>query len=86
MAFRGTVKGRIIELGPGVALPEGAEVEVTVKNGSQVGQREGRGSPAALLKFLSTAPRCTGSDVDALSKAVETGKQPIRFSATFDKS
>jgi hypothetical protein len=86
MAFRGTVKGKIVELEPGAALPEGAEVEVTVKNGSQLEQRKGRGSPDALLKFLATAPRCTAADVDALLQAIESGKQPVRFSGIFDKS
>ncbi len=86
MAFRGTVKGKIVELEPGAALPEGAEVEVTVKNGSQFDRQEGRSSPAALLKFLATAPRCTGADVDALLQAIEAGKQPVRFNGIFDKS
>lgn len=86
MAVRGTVKGKVIELEPGAALPEGVEVEVTVKNGSQLEPQEGRGSPASLLKFLATAPRCTAADVDALVQAIKSDKQPVRFSGIFDKS
>ena len=86
MGFRGTVKGKVIELEPGVALPDGAEVEVTVKNGSRTTQQAGRGSPASLLKFLATAPQCTAADVDALLQAIESGKQPVRFDGVFDKS
>jgi hypothetical protein len=76
MGFRGTVKGKMIELEPGVALPDGADVDVTVKNGSQMEQREGRSSPAALLKLLDTTPQCTESDVDALLQAIKADKQP----------
>ena len=76
----------MIKLQPGVALPEGAEVDVTVKNDSQMDQHQDRGSPAALLKLLDTAPQCTEADVDALLQAIEADKQPVRFKGVFDKS
>ncbi len=63
MGYRGVVKGNVVVLEEGIALPEGTAVEVT-----PLGEGP-RGTPAALLEVW-------GSDVpdygwDAVEQAVE---------------
>jgi hypothetical protein len=63
MGYRGVVKGNLVVLEEGIALPEGTPVEVTPT------MELPKGSPAALLEVW-------GSDVpgerwDAVEKAVE---------------
>jgi len=87
MTYRATVRGGVIELDDEVALADGAEVEVVVKEEPEHGltpQGCRKGSPQAILAALAVAPRCTPEDVDALMKAIEEGKQPSRFEAIFD--
>lgn len=69
MTYRGTVKGRVIELDSGVRLPEGIAVEIVVQE-SEVTPRSVRdlapGCPSAILDALKRPSRCTDEDVDAL--------------------
>jgi hypothetical protein len=88
MTYRGIVRRGIIELEDKVVLPEGTEVEVTVKGW----QREElapsgypKGSPQAVLAALDAPPRCAPEDVDALLQAIEQGKRPLRFEGIFDR-
>ena len=89
MTYKGTVKGKVIELDSDVALPEGTEVEVVVKdqtkNASTLSGHE-RGAPAAILNLLDTPPLCTPADVEALLQAIREGRQPARYEGIFDKN
>jgi len=85
--YRGIVRGNVIELAGEERLPEGAEVEVVLKDGrgeGTVARVWPKGSARALLAVLDTPPRCTPEDVDALLQAIEQGKRPVRFRGVFD--
>jgi hypothetical protein len=88
MSYRGVVRGKFIELEDAVVLPEGTEVEVVVKEpqGEELAPSGyPKGSSRAILAAWALAPRCTPEDVDALSRAIEQGKRPIRFKSVFDQ-
>jgi len=88
MTYKGIVRGKVVELESGVALPEGTEVEITVKDGQQeklTPTPHPRGSPQALLKFLDAPPLCTPDDVEVLLEAIKEGKRPLRFRGIFDQ-
>ncbi len=89
MPYKGTVRGKVIELETDVALPEGTEVEITVKDDQHGKPPPGghpRSSPQAILKFLDTPPLCTPADVEALLQAIRQGKRPVSFESIFDKN
>ncbi len=89
MLYKGTVRGKIVELESDVALPEGTEVEIVVKDRGKKTVSPGghpRGSPQAILKFLDTPPLCTPADVEALLQAIKQGKRPVSFEGVFDKN
>ena len=89
MPYKGTVRGKAIELESNVALPEGTEVEIVVKDQAKnavTPSSHPRGSPQAILKFLDTPPVCTPADVDALQQAIKQGKRPASFEGIFDKN
>lgn len=62
MGFKGTVKGRIIELDEPIPLPDGTRVEVTVK---PLDIR--KNSPQAWLKLVGTL---TDEEAEAIMKVV----------------
>jgi len=80
MAYKGIIRGNVIELEDEVGLPEGTEVEVEVKE-SPV-----RGNPQAILAHWRTSPQCTSKDVDALTQAIELGRKNVRFEGVFDQA
>jgi len=89
MPYKGTVRGKAIELESNVALPEGTEVEVVVKDQAKntvTPSSHPRGSPRAILKFLDTPPLCTPADVEALLQAIKQGRRPASFEGVFDKN
>jgi len=89
MPYKGTVRGKAIELESNVALPEGTEVEVVVKDQAKntaTPSSHPRGSPQAILKFLDTPPLCTPADVEALLQAIKQGRRPASFEGVFDKN
>lgn len=89
MTYKGKVRGKVIELESAVALPEGTEVEIVVKDVQREKQTlrdYPRGSPLAILKFLDSPPVCTPEDVEALLQAIEQGKRPVKFEGIFDKA
>jgi hypothetical protein len=88
MAYRGIVKGKVIELADQVELPEGTEVEVVVKAypGEELAPSGyPKGSAQALLAIWDSPSHCTPEDVDALLQAIEQGKRPVRFAGIFDE-
>ena len=79
MARKGIVKGNVIELEDEIGLPEGAEVEVVVR------EILSKGSPEAILSLWDTSARCTSEDVAALVQAIEQGRRATRFEGIFDR-
>ena len=89
MPYKGTVRGKVVELESDVALPEGTEVEIVVKDQEKntvTPSGHPRGSPQAILKFLDTSPLCAPADVEALLQAIRQGKRPVSFEGIFDKN
>ncbi len=89
MPYKGTVRGKVVELESDVALPEGTEVEVVVKDQTKktvTPSGHPRGSSQAILKFLDTLPLCTPADVEALLRAIKQGRRPASFEGIFDKN
>ena len=89
MSYKGTVRGKVVELESDVELPEGTEVEIVVKDREKKTVSPSghpRGSPQAILKFLNTPPLCTPADVEALLQAIKQGKRPVSFEGVFDKN
>jgi len=87
MVYRGIAKGKIVELEGDASLPEGTQVEVSIKQepvGETAPGKSTKGSPHALLVALEVAPRCTLDDVEALIQSMQQGKQPVRFEGVFE--
>lgn len=88
MTYKGIARGRVIELEDDLALPEGTEVEIVVKDRAKSSvtiNRDAKGSPEAILKFFDTSPLCTPADVDALLQAIKQGRQPTNYQGVFDQ-
>jgi hypothetical protein len=83
MTCKGVVRGNMVQLEPGVTLPEGTEVEIVVEDGAS---REfpPKGSPQAILEAMDAPPHCTAEDVEALLQAIEKGRRPVKFAGIFD--
>lgn len=78
----------MIELEDDLALPEGTEVEIVVKDrakNSATVNRHAKGSPEAMLKFFDTPPLRTPADVDALLQAIKEGRPPTKYQDVFDQ-
>ena len=78
MTHKGIVRGNSIELEDPLEFIDGTEVEVEVTAFPQ------RGIPDAILTLWDTLPRCASEDVDALLKAIESGRKAVRFGGIFD--
>jgi hypothetical protein len=88
MTYKGIARGKVIELEDDIALPEGTEVEIVVKDrtkSSVTSNSHAKGSPEAMLKFFDTPPLCTPADVDALLQAIKEGRQPSKYQGLFDQ-
>lgn len=88
MTYKGIARGKVIELEDDLALPEGTEVEIVVKDrtkNSAAVNRHAKGSPEAILKFFDTPPLCNPADVDALLQAIKEGRQPTKYQGVFDQ-
>ena len=64
MGYKGTVKGRIIELDEPLPYPDGTRVEVTV----EPEKKPRKGSPQALLQLVGTL---TEEEAEAILKVVK---------------
>ena len=87
-AYKGVVKGTVVELEDHVTLPEGTKVEVVVKDsqGEELAPSgHPKGSPQAILAIYDQPPHCAPEDVDALLEAIERGKRPVNFKGIFDE-
>jgi hypothetical protein len=81
-AITGTVRGGVVELEGDVTLPEGTQVEVTIKEGIAP---PAKGSPAAVLRLLREM-QSTPEDVDALVAAMRAGDKPAAVGGVFDRA
>jgi len=87
MTYRGTVKGRVIELDGGVRLPEGMAVEIVVRESEDTSRSVSDlapGGPSAILEALKRPSRCTDEDVATLLGAIAEGKTAAHFEGVFD--
>lgn len=63
-----------------VDIPKDQMVELDIREA----QDPPRGSPAAVLKALESAPHLSKEDFDELERAIEEGKRPPSFQGIFD--
>ena len=75
-ACKGIVKGNIIILVEGVALPEGIEVLVTPLKAPP-------GSPQAVLAAMKAEPHLKLKDVDEFEQLIAEGKRPVSYESPF---
>ena len=71
----------LIPLTP-VALPTDIELEIEVREPAD----PGRGSPAALLRAMRAPPHLGPGDAQALERAIDEGKLPVRAAGIFDEA
>ncbi len=69
MAYRGVVRGGVIQFDQGISLAEGTEVLVTPVS-------DPRGAPAAILAALESVPRVPPEWVDELEQLIAQGRRP----------
>jgi hypothetical protein len=63
-----------------VDLPTDRELEIEVNDVTE----PLRGSAAALLKAMRSPPHLEPGDAEALERAIEEGKLPVRYDGIFD--
>jgi hypothetical protein len=79
--LRATFDGKVLIPIDPVDLPQGEILEVEVRASTD---ELPPGSPARLLKMMSEGPHVSSEDVDALERAIEEGKLPVRQAGIFD--
>jgi len=67
MGYKGTVKGKVIELDEPLPYPDGTRVEVTVQPEVQPEKKPRKGSPQLIVQLL--AGTLTPEEADAILKA-----------------
>ena len=67
MGYKGTVKGKVIELDEPLPFPDGTRVEVTVQPEVQPEKKLPKGSPKLIVQLL--AGTLTPEEADAILKA-----------------
>ncbi|MCC6038757.1 MAG: hypothetical protein LM632_11195 [Armatimonadetes bacterium] len=67
MGYKGTVKGKVIELDEPLPYPDGTRVEVTVQPEVQPEKKPRKNSPQALLQLAGTL---TEEEAEAIMKVV----------------
>jgi hypothetical protein len=81
VAYKGVVKGKIIELEEPLPYPDGQPLSVSVE--PWAGQLY-PGSPAAVRQVMHEPPHLRWEDVDELERAIATGKLPVHHAGVFD--
>ena len=81
MTYRGTAKGRTIELDERLPFPDGQRLSVSVEAS---GRNTSNGSTARILEILRSPPHLDPSDVDELEQAIHAGRLPVKSSGAFD--
>lgn len=87
MIYKGIVRGKVVHVEDQITLPEGTEVEVTIKQGEGEELSPGGNSlssPVAVVAALDVRPHCTCEDVNLLLQAIRQGKMEVRFQGPFD--
>jgi len=81
MVTRGFSHGRLIQCEDSLPFADGQEVQVTVE---AIGEAV-PGSPSALLRALSIAPRVDPAAVDEMERIIRSAAKPIRNTGVFDE-
>src|SRR4030095_9490806 len=81
VAYKGIVRGKIIELEEPLPYPDGQPLSVSVE--PWAGQLE-PGSPAAIRQVMHEPPHLRWEAVDELEQAIATGKLPVHHAGVFD--
>ena len=79
MLFEGIVKGKVIILKGDQSLPEGTEVEITVKKMSS----SKKGSPSVLLSSLLGTALLEEGDIDELKSVIQEGRCDTNWESPF---
>jgi hypothetical protein len=82
MTYRGVARGKTIELEEALPYPEGQSVTVSVE---AMARDHLPGSPAAILEAMHDIPHLSAEDIDALERAIEQGRLPVRQGGIFDE-
>jgi hypothetical protein len=80
MTYRGVARGSTIELDEPLPYADGQAVNVRVEPASDFR----KGDPQAVLEAVRAMPPLSGEDVDALERAIEEGRLPVRYEGVFD--
>jgi len=80
MTVRARFDGNVFVPVEPVDIPKDQMVELDVRESTD----PPRGSPAALLKLLRSMTPIPKEDLDALERAIEEGKRPVRYEGIFD--
>jgi hypothetical protein len=80
MTFTGVVRGKSIEISEALPFDEGEAVDVVI----EPAQQPRRGSPAAILAALASAPHVSDETVDEFERLIEEGKRPPIERGVFD--
>ncbi len=82
MTYRGTAKGKTIELDKRLPFRQGERVSVRVE---LLARRRSCGSPAAIQEVMHEAPHLKPEAVDELERVIESGKLAVRSEGAFDE-
>ena len=77
--------GRVLIPEGAVDLPRDRVVELRVVKVEDSPHSLPKGHPALILQMLDQPPRVTSEDVDALERAIEEGKLPLKDEGIFDE-
>ena len=78
MIYRGTVKGKVIELEESLPYLEGQSVYISL-------EQIQRGSPMLIRKAMNEPPHLKCEDVDILEQEIEQSKLPMRQEGVFEE-
>ena len=79
MTYRGTARGRTIELEEELPFQDGATITISIESADA----SPTGSAAAILKAIKSPPHLDPAIVDELERHIEDGKLPVRFDDPF---
>ncbi|MEX0802892.1 MAG: hypothetical protein WD688_06195 [Candidatus Binatia bacterium] len=80
MTYKGTARGKIIELEEALPYSEGQPVSVAVE---PLRPEVQPGSPVAILKIVRNLPDLNPGDVDELEQAIKRGRLPVHSQGVF---
>lgn len=81
MTCKGIIRGRIIEVDKPLPFADGQAVLLEVEPDQTQGPD---GSPASVLRAIQSLPPLAAEDVEELTRSINEGRMPVRFSGIFD--